>query len=297
MPCFHPLRAFKTASGDVVFSELRRFDVVAQLSLPCGQCIGCRLERSRQWAVRCMHEASLHHENAFITLTYDDAHLPADGSLDYEHYQRFMKRLRKAIAPHGVRFYMCGEYGDETFRPHYHACLFGFDFPDKVLLQRTATGNDLYTSDMLSRLWPFGMSSTADVSFESAAYVARYCMKKITGKGSEEYYKRYDVDTGEIYDLTPEFTKMSLKPGIGAGWFEKYASDVYPSDRVVVRGKQMMPPKFYDRLYSRSNEEEFEYIQFQRELDGRVRFPDNTDERLAVRERVAAAGLDLFKRS
>lgn len=297
MPCFHPLRAFKTSSGDVVFSELRRHDVVAQLSLPCGQCVGCRLERSRQWAVRCMHEASLHDFNAFITLTYDDAHLPADGSLHYDHYQRFMKRLRKAIAPHEVRFYMCGEYGEQEFRPHFHACLFGYDFPDKKFLKNTSAGGALYTSEMLERLWPYGMSSTAAVTFASAAYVARYCMKKITGKGSEQFYRRVDPDTGEIYQLTPEFNKMSLKPGIGARWFEKFKSDVYPHDRVIVNGKEAMPPKYYDKLYDREFPDEFEFLQFARELDGRLRFPDNTDERLAIKEAVVSAGLNLFQRS
>ena len=134
MPCFHPLRAFKTSAGEVVFTEHARYDIVTQLSLPCGQCSGCRLERSRQWAMRCVHEAAAYDCNAFITLTYDEENLPADGSLNYDHFQLFMKRLRKAIEPNKVRFYMCGEYGEENGRPHFHACLFGYDFPDKVML-------------------------------------------------------------------------------------------------------------------------------------------------------------------
>lgn len=297
MPCFHPLRAFKTAAGDVVFSELRRFDVIAQLSLPCGQCVGCRLERSRQWAVRCMHESSAHSQNAFITLTYDDAHLPPGGSLRYGDFQKFMKRLRKVVGPQGVRFYMCGEYGDLEFRPHFHACLFGYDFPDKVMFKSTGSGSKIFTSAILERLWPFGLSSTADVTFESAAYVARYCMKKITGKGSSDFYRRVDPDSGEIFDLVPEFNKMSLKPGIGANWYSKFRSDVYPHDYVVVRGKECKPPKYYDKLYAKEFPEKFEDLQFIRELDGRFRFPDNTDERLAVKEAVAIAGLNQFKRS
>lgn len=174
MACFHPLRAFKTSCGEVVFSELGRYDIALQLSLPCGQCIGCRLERSRQWAMRCMHEASAFDSNAFVTLTYDDASLPPNGSLKYSDYQLFMKRLRKAIEPSKVRFYMCGEYGEEEFRPHFHACLFGFDFPDKVKFKTTGSGSTIYTSKMLETLWPHGLCSTADVTFESAAYVARY---------------------------------------------------------------------------------------------------------------------------
>lgn len=295
MPCYHPLRAFKTAAGDVVFSELRRFDVVAQLSLPCGQCVGCRLERSRQWAMRCMHEAAAFDFNAFVTLTYDDSSVPPGGSLRYRDFQLFMKRLRKAMGP--VRFYMGGEYGEQTFRPHYHACLFGANFPDKKVYKTSGSGAKIFTSPLLDQLWPHGLATFGNVTFESAAYVARYCMKKVTGKGSEDYYRRVDPESGEIFDLVPEFAKMSLKPGIGALWFDKFSSDVYPHDFCVVRGKEVKPPKYYDRLFAKENPDEFEYIQFVRELDGRFRFPDNTEERLAVKEQVALAGLSQFKRS
>ena len=112
MPCFHPLDAWQCLNGDVVFTDnLARNDVIRRLSLPCGRCVGCRLERSRQWAVRCMHEASMHMFNSFVTLTYDDDHLPEYNSLNYKHFQDFMKRLRKSH--NGVRFYMCGEYGED----------------------------------------------------------------------------------------------------------------------------------------------------------------------------------------
>lgn len=297
MACFHPLRAFKTSCGEVVFSELGRYDIALQLSLPCGQCIGCRLERSRQWAMRCMHEASAFDSNAFVTLTYDDASLPPNGSLKYSDYQLFMKRLRKAIEPSKVRFYMCGEYGEEEFRPHFHACLFGFDFPDKVKFKTTGSGSTIYTSKMLETLWPHGLCSTADVTFESAAYVARYCMKKVTGRGSKAYYERCDMETGEIVDLVPEFNKMSLKPGIGASWYNRFKKDVYPHDYVVVRGKEVKPPRYYDTLFEKESPDDFEYLKFVREMDGRVRFADNTDERLRVREICAEANLGKFKRS
>ena len=96
VPCFHPLDAWQCSNGDVVFTDnLARNDVIRRLSLPCGRCVGCRLERSRQWAVRCMHEASMHMFNSFVTLTYDD-HLPEYNSLNYKHFQDFMKRLRKS---------------------------------------------------------------------------------------------------------------------------------------------------------------------------------------------------------
>lgn len=247
--------------------------------------------------MRCLHESKLHAENSFLTLTYDDANLPATGSLNYRDYQLFMKRLIKHAGPNRVRFYMCGEYGDETFRPHYHACIFGYGFPDKKLLKTTGAGSRIYTSEILARLWPHGLSSIGDVTFDSAAYVARYCMKKITGQQAKSYYERIDQTTGEIIDLKPEFNKMSLKPGIGALWYNKYKRDIYPHDYAVINGKEVKPPKYYDKLFERENPQDAEYVFFLRELGGRARYTDNTEERLAVKQAVAQAGLNIFKRS
>lgn len=296
MPCYHPLLAYKTANGEVVFQERSRFDVVQTLTLPCGQCIGCRLERSRQWAVRCLHEASLHEQNCFITLTYDDSHLPPGGSLTYKHFQDFMKRLRKHFAPAKVRFYMGGEYGEQTVRPHYHAIVFGIDMPDRVYHKKTPSGEKIYTSATLEQLWPYGYSSVGDVTFESAAYVARYIMKKITGFNSKKHYEVIDQDTGEILYRRPEFNKMSLKPGIGANWLKKFRTDVYPWDHVVIRGKECKPPKYYDTLYSRTNPDEWEQLQHSRTIDALANYQDNTPERLAVKQQVAQARLSQLKR-
>lgn len=287
MPCFHPLQAYQCSDGSVVFvNNLRRNDVVKSLSLPCGQCIGCRLERSRQWAMRCMHEASCHSENSFITLTYADEYLPRRGHLDYPAYQKFMKRLRKA-AGRKVRFYMCGEYGPENWRPHYHACLFGYRPSDLRYEARTGSGSPVFSSDALSRLWPFGYSSVGDVTFESAAYVARYCVTKVTGELAQAHYAREDADGS--FQLTPEFNHMSLKPGIGAKFYSKFRSDMYPRDYVVVNGKECVPPKYYDTLFSREFPEEFERLQYQREMQAHELYYDNTDERLAVKEIVQRA--------
>lgn len=294
MACYHPLAAYQLADKSIVFSERAGANVLRSLQLPCGQCVGCRLERSRQWAVRCVHEASQHAENAFITLTYDDEHLPADWSLEYGDYQRFMKRLRKRFGP--VRFYMAGEYGEQFGRPHYHACLFGFNFPDRQIWKKSQSGMTIYRSAALEELWPFGYSSIGDVTFESAAYVARYIMKKVTGRQAESHYERIDPETGEVFNRKPEFTKMSLKPGIGARWFEAYQSDVYPGDYVVMRGQKMRPPRYYDRLFAKDNPFEWDEIQYRRELDGRSRAADNTPERLAAKEMVAKARLTKLKR-
>lgn len=231
----------------------------------------------------------MHKQNAFITLTYSDEHLPKRGNLEYTDFQKFMKRLRKEIAPSQARFYMCGEYGGEGGRPHFHACLFGHDWDDKKYWKTTGSGEKIYRSARLERLWPFGHSSTANVTFESAAYVARYCVQKITGYNAKYHYARADEE-GE-YELTPEFNKMSLKPGIGATWLNKYKTDVYPHDYVIINGKEVKPPKYYDEIYEKTNNEQYEEMKEKRLAAARERREDNTDERLAVKEQVATAQL------
>lgn len=296
MPCYHPLTAYKSAAGDVIFAE--RGDVVATLLLPCGQCVGCRLERSRQWALRILHETKCHDANCFLTLTFDDEHCPANRSLDYDVFQRFMKRLRKEFSGKRVRFYMCGEYGEDFDRPHFHACVFGVDFDDKVLIRgRRGDKDALYRSARLERLWPFGFSSIGAVSFESAAYVARYCMKKVNGDLAESHYSMVDLETGEVFQRTPEFAHMSLKPGIGALWLERFRSDVFPRDYVVARGHKSKPPKYYDRWLKKFDANMHEDVMMRRELDAVLRREDNSDARLLVREAVAVARSQLYKRS
>lgn len=292
MPCFSPLVAYQTADGEVVFVERLRKNVVRELSLPCGQCIGCRLERSRQWAMRCLHEASLHERKSFVTLTYDDLHLPKRGQLEYADFQKFMKRLRKQKGQ--ARFYMCGEYGPLNWRPHFHACLFGVDFDDKEHWSTMASGAELYRSAELERLWPFGFASVGDVTFESAAYVARYCVQKVTGKNAKYHYARVDEE-GE-YQLNPEFNHMSLKPGIGAEFYKKWKSDMYPHDYVIVNGKEMKPPKYYDKMFKADDPDAFEEMQWMREMQGRGAWEDNIPARLMVKEQVTTARAGFLKR-
>lgn len=293
MACYHPLKAMRSSSGVKVLDSSA---TIWNLQLPCGQCVGCRLERSRQWAMRCMHEASLWSDNCFVTLTYSPENVPPDGGLNYRHFQLFMKRLRKRFPELNIRFYMCGEYGENYGRPHFHACLFNINFSDRKPWRKTPSGSMIYRSELLEQLWPFGYSSVGDVTFESAAYVARYVMKKITGHAADEHYRSVDVTTGETFDRRPEFNKMSLKPGIGAGWFEKFSSDVFPHDHVIVNGVPSKPPRYYDRLLSRVNPDLYDKILNDRVLDARSRFLDNRPNRLLVREQVAKAKLSKLKR-
>lgn len=280
--------------GSVAFSN--KPDSLYPLKLACGQCVGCRLERSRQWAVRCLHEARCYEDNSYVTLTYDKDHLPAFGTLVYDDFQRFMRRVRKYFQGIRVRFYMAGEYGEKSGRPHFHAILFGVCFPDREFLSVSGSGARLYKSATLSSLWPLGFSSVGDVTFESAAYVARYVMKKITGPSAAEHYKRVDLSTGEVVQLVPEFNRMSLKPGIGAPWLEKFHGDVFPHDRVVVRGKEAKPPKYYLTVLERLDPKGFKALKLRRRLEMRAGAEHRTPARLEVREQVASAALALKRR-
>lgn len=291
MACFHPLKAWRGRSGGpAVFVRPTDWPAIA-LDLPCGQCVGCRLERSRQWAVRIMHEASLHEESCFVTLTYSPENLPADLSLNKRHFQLFCKRLRKRLGK--FRFFHCGEYGESSGRPHYHACFFGLDFSDKVFYSETG-GNRLYTSKILDELWTHGECKIGSLSFESAAYVARYCLKKVTGGAAEAHYLRCDFTTGESYFLTPEYVTMSRRPGIGRGWIQSYLNEVYPSDEVISRGFSARPPRYYDSFLEESEPSVFDEIK--RKRMSCVSAQENTPARLRVREKCAKARVSRFRR-
>ena len=296
MPCYSPLTAYKCISGEIVFSEHKAGGDYYKLQLPCGQCIGCRLERSRQWAIRCMHEAQMHKQNCWLTLTYDEEHVPKRG-LNKEDYQNFLKRYRlKAWLEEGkkIRYYMCGEYGTENGRPHYHLCIFGHDFTDGYYWCNTPRGDRLYRSPTLEKLWTYGQALIGDLTFDSAGYTARYCTTKVTGSNAEQHYRRVD-ENGE-YQLMPEFNAMSLKPGIGTEWYKKYRTDVYPRDYVVVNYHECKPPKYYDQLYERDFPDEHEYMKEHRILKARERWEDNTPERLKVKETVVRAKIKALKR-
>lgn len=290
MPCFKPLHGYRskdrnpTGKRSIVFNLAEGFRDL-KVQLPCGQCNGCRLERSRQWAIRCVHEASLHEQNCFLTLTYDEHHLPEDGSLQVEHFQKFMKRLRKRFPNRRIRFFHCGEYGDLFGRPHYHAILFGFDFVDKIAADKSKAGEILYASPTLTEIWGHGRAMIGDVTFESCAYVARYIMKKLTGPRAEEYAEK-----------KPEYTTMSRRPGIGREWVVKWKSDVYPDDFIVINGKKMRPPKAYDQYLESLSSRELLAMKGKRKTQGERHAVNNTWDRLKVRERLTKERLKQLKR-
>lgn len=311
MPCFNPLRGWrsqtandKTGKRSIVFDKKRGFEDL-EIEIPCGQCIGCRLERSRQWAIRCVHEASMYDDNCFVTLTYDNEHLPRDKSLDVSHFQKFMKRLRKQNPGKTIKYYHCGEYGQEcaicgrnrhdceqagcTFikalgRPHFHACIFNHDFTDK-LIHSSNNGVNYYTSETLSRLWPMGYSILGDVTFESAAYTARYITKKIYGDDAPEYYRC----------RKPEYTTMSN--GIGRAWFDKYQGDLYPHDKCIINGKEVKIPKYYDSILGDLDKFELLKLKGGRKKQAAKHEKDSTLRRLQDREICQKSKLQQLKRS
>lgn len=302
MACYKPLQAYQMPTGEVVFNDKGGG---RPIELPCGRCIGCRLERSRQWAMRCVHEASLHSDNCFITLTYSPENLPADGSLVKSDFQKFMKRLRKAIHPHKVRYYHCGEYGDVNNRPHYHAILFGYNFSDWVYLFKSSSGSDIYTSPFLEKVWGLGFVTLGHVTFDSAAYVARYVMKKINGPMADKvdestglkHYERFHSQTGEICEVLPEYSTMSTNPGIGRDWIAKYTLDCYPKDFTVVRGVKMKPPRYYDKYLESIDPALYDEIKAGRNLSRFLNSDENSESRLEQREDVKKAQFKFLKRS
>ena len=286
MACYYPLKGWrssertKTGKRKIVFT-LKGAHVDQPVSIPCGSCIGCRLERSRQWAIRCMHEASLHPDNTVVCLTYDPEHLPQNGSLVKEHFQLFMKRLRK-VFPQKIRYLHCGEYGENLSRPHYHAVLFNCDFTDKEPYKKSKTGHPQWTSETLNKTWGKGFCTISSLTFDTAAYVARYITKKITGDDSIEHYQGKQA----------EYITMSRRPGLARGWYDKWKDDVYPSDSVVMNGYEIQPPKFYDRILSLDSPAEYLKLKHKRLANA----PEDWDyeqspERLGVKEKVQILNL------
>lgn len=306
MKCFHPLKGWRgrkvgpSGKARIVFEKSASCGVAVELR--CGQCIGCRLDHSRQWAVRCMHEAALHEDNCFVTLTYRPECLPEDGSLRVRDFQLFLKRLRARFPERRLKFYHCGEYGERTRRPHYHACIFGFDFPDKVLFKETPSGAPLFSSSLCDELWGLGATTVGAVSFESAAYVARYCVAKRTGPDARFHYSRVDHATGEVLgELCPEYVTMSRGGRTGRGiayeWFQRFGNEVFPSDEVIVRGFPASPPRYYSRLYEDAHADLYRAVVKRRIKRAKLRAGDNTSARLAVQEVCAKARGALLKRS
>lgn len=274
MKCEQPVQAWKsrtlTKNGKEKLVFNRKAGYGQSMLLPCGHCYSCAIVKSNQWAVRAMHEAGEHEENAFITLTYNNSNLPLGGgkvpTLHKPDVQKFIKRYRKR--GHDFRYIFGAEYGDRNGRPHYHGLVFGHQFKDLVRLARTRTPNKnpkpLHMSPTLQELWPQGFNSIGELTFQSAAYVARYCSKKSYGAEAFDKYK-YLVNqvTGDVvkassplYQVAREFEDyqqfkierewqiQSLKPAIGVSWLERWWRDISNDGFITVRKWNSSENKF-----------------------------------------------------
>lgn len=302
MSCFRPLEAYRSpVSGEVwIGSDPTRTG--RYMELPCGRCVGCKLDRAREWSHRITHEAQLYTWNWFVTLTYRDEDLPKSRSLEYPHFQKFMKRLRKRIGGdlpgpeggHPLRFFCAGEYGGRTGRPHFHAILFNLRVRDAKCFM-----NGSFRSDEVEDIWGLGNVQLDSVTPASAAYVAGYSQKKVYGRYARDFYEDVvDLATGEVTRRRPEFAKMSLKPGIGQWWYDRYGGDIFPQDFSIMHGgKKWKVPKFYWRKFQDDGDpltvEEIANERFRRAEERRA---DSTPERRAVREEVAKSRVEMFQK-
>lgn len=293
MSCYHPIRAYKNR----VSKEVRLgFDKPGgdsdPLELPCARCIGCKLDRARAWSIRIMHEARLFRSNFFLTLTYRDEDLPKSLSLEYPHFQAFMKRLRwekkgADVGPDGgrpIRFFCAGEYGGETRRPHYHAILFNVEFEDAKPLTNT-----LFTSAQADRLWKLGNVVIGAVTARSAAYVAGYTLGKVHGANAEAHYGDVlDLRTGEVTARRPEFVVMSRRPGIGAWFYQRFGADMFPGDIAVQDGSTYKVPRYYwEKFKLQADAGLIEEIQYRRFLKAAENLEESSPERREVKEELA----------
>lgn len=272
MGCHFPIPAARDEiSGGIIISPRLG---TADTAVPCGTCLGCLADRAAEWAARASHEATLHAENRFVTLTYEDKHLPPDGGLRPEHLSRFWKRLRKSGAT--LRYIACGEYGEQGGRPHYHAIVFGHKWGDEK-----KAGKEIMVSEELNHQWRMGECRIGNVTPQSAAYVAKYQLK---GRRTN-----YITPDGEV--LQKPFLRMSRKPRIGAGWIEKYAEDIRNGYLVVEGRRQKIPRAYIKQLQQQRAELTEEALWRAAERARNIPLSERTPERLEAEEQIMRANV------
>jgi len=252
------------------------------------------------------------HGNSWLTLTYRDPsecdqqqfkngyYIPADYSLRPSDVSKFIRAIRKSNPDHKIRYFYCGEYGDENQRPHYHVCLFNHSFSDQTLF-KDDEGIYTYTSPTLEKAWPHGFSTVSELNFETASYTAGYCFKKINGKRADDHYLRCD-EYGVAYWLQPEYIRMSTgrkKPcGLGAKFYEKYKTDIFPSDTSPVPGygTVQLVPRYYQNILKNQNPAEMALVTKLRDTFMQAHQADYTPERLKDKYICARAKQSQLKR-
>lgn len=296
MTCFHPLTAYKAlevnpATGKhlITFNPMKALIEAASFKLPCQQCAGCRSDKARDLAVRVLHECQMHEHSCFLTLTYDEAHIPPSYSVSKRDFQLVMKRIRKEFGS-GIKYLAVGEYSDfPAWRPHYHAIVAGLYFSDQYFWAERE-GHRVFRSATLERLWPHGLCEIGSVTSQSAGYVARYCMKKLTGELADDHYLRLSPADGQMHRVEPEFALLSRRPALGLSWLNKFKSDVYPSNFVVVDGRPKPVPRYYASKLSEAEAKRLKRDRLRKELGDiprrQRRRANATPDRLAVREAI-----------
>lgn len=250
-PEARPINVFDKNTGEF-FGRLYARPAVL---LPCGQCLECRTRYAAQWADRIVLEARYYEQSFFVTLTYDEEHVPSvvdqNGNTNLtlvpKDLQDFIKRFRRQqqyYHDNQVRFYGVGEYGSLHHRPHYHIIVFGAVLDDIRPMGKSKVGTPLHTSETIEKLWNRGRVEVEPLSWESACYTARYTVKKL-GKAETDFYEKLGI--------VPEFTRMSLKPAIGARYLEDNMERIYKSDEILIPTTESVrhskPPHYYDEKY------------------------------------------------
>lgn len=254
--------------------------------LPCRRCLGCKQKYSREWAARCMNEASLYESNLFVTFTYANEYLPKYGQLTKRDMQLFFKKLRFRFPDRRIRYYMCGEYGENfTKRPHYHAAIFNLELPD-IKFWKVVNKHKYYKSQILEKIWGKGHLVIGEVTHESSAYIARYCLKKKYGTSAHSHYKAVVSTDGKVVRYQPEYSQASTGRGIGYDWYQKFKSDLYPSDEYVINGFVSKPPQYYDRLLEQEDPDMYKQVKDKRRKMIEVQSGDRQFRRLKAKELV-----------
>lgn len=239
MRCLYPRTVgFQSDGKTISWSKENYSKEFSTFQLPCSKCIECRLEYARQWAIRCVHEAKMHEQNSFITLTYSDEHLKSP-QLQYRDFQLFMKRLRRSEPDKTISTFVTGEYGEKTKRPHWHAIIFNWRPTDLIPIYKNENGDQVYKSESLDKIWAKNdpqkkPNEVGDVTFKSAGYVARYAAKKLVHGKDDEH---------EFHPIS----KKSSKRAIGKTWLEQYWRDLLKGTLTMEDGTQLSIPRYYEK--------------------------------------------------
>jgi hypothetical protein len=278
MPCTNPILAYRKTNGAINFMRKSDYDAphANKMLMPCGKCIICLRNKAKSWMLRMANEAKMHEQNCFITLTFEDEHLPKHGSLRLEDPQKFLKRLRKYLEkdwhmvdgvktskiPCKIKYFYCGEYGDQHQRPHYHLCIFGWAPHDMQIFSQKKSG-DQFTSQTIAKIWTQGFHTVSDFTDATGAYTAYYMVKENIFFDLTPY-DAIDPDTGEEIKRMPPFQRMSRRPGLGTTFYHKYKEEII-NNGSYINGQSVPVPQAYLNILRKEDEEKYKVLKTNRE--------------------------------